>query len=75
MGEEMNDDTVSWEMINNLVPEESQYKDAKDAPLDEVRMAWPFKTEAELKRLSKWFKKDRERLIKQKKESVGEALL
>jgi hypothetical protein len=38
-------------------------------------MAWPFKTEEELKILSKWFKKQ-ERNAKQKEiEQLGEALL
>jgi hypothetical protein len=71
----MNDPTVDWFLVNQLVPKEHQYLDAEEPPLDSVRMAWPFKTEEELKVLSKWFKKQ-ERNTKQKEiEQLGEALL
>lgn len=71
----MNEPTVDWFLINQLVPKEHQYLDAEELPLDSVRMAWPFKTEEELKVLSKWFKKQ-ERKTKQKEiEQLGEALL
>jgi hypothetical protein len=71
----MNEPIVDWFLINQLVPKEYQYLDAVDPPLDAVWMAWPFKTEEELKVLSKWFKKQ-ERNAKQKEiEQLGEALL
>jgi hypothetical protein len=49
-------DEISWEQVNNLVAPEHQYLKVKNVPLSNVRMAWPFKTEAELVKLSKWFK-------------------
>jgi hypothetical protein len=66
-------------MVDQLVAPEHQYRDLVDPPLDPVRMAWPFKTEEELKLLSVWFKKQ-ERLTKKKqiedhKEKYGKALL
>lgn len=72
-----NDQVVDWAMVNNLVKPEHQYKDVPEdeLPLDQVRMAWPFKTEYELKLLSKWFRKQdaaTKRLIRAKLE---EALL
>jgi hypothetical protein len=65
---------TQW-IVDQLVAPEHQYLDATDLPLDSLRMAWPFKTEEELKILSKWFKKQ-ERNAKQKEiEQLGEALL
>lgn len=71
-------DVMQW-MVDQLVPEEHQYKDAQDPPLDNVRMAWPFKTEKELKILSRWFKQE-ERKVKKKQvrehvNQYGKALL
>lgn len=74
----MSKDVTQW-MVDQLVAPEHQYRDLVDPPLDPVRMAWPFKTEEELKLLSAWFKKQ-ERLLKKKqiedhKEKFGKALL
>ena len=66
---------VNWNMINNLVAKECQYLEAKDAPLDPVRMAWPFKTEEELEALRKWFKKQKLVEKKHNQESAGDAPL
>lgn len=66
---------VNWNMINNLVAKENQYLEAKDAPLDPVRMAWPFKTEEELEALKKWFKEQKLVEKKRSQESAGDALL
>ena len=70
---------IDWSFINRLVDPHHQYKDVVDPPLPHVRMAWPFKTEEELKILSKWFRDEEKKLKKkQVKEHVkqyGEALL
>jgi hypothetical protein len=58
-------DEIDWSIINNIVDPEHQYREVKSPPLDSVRMAWPFKTEEELRILSKWFK-DQEKLLKKK---------
>lgn len=66
---------INWSMVNALVKPEHQYLDVKDLPLDSVRMAWPFKTEDELKLLSKWFKEQKQ-ITKQKElKDAGDALL
>lgn len=71
-------DVMQW-MVDQLVPEEHQYKDVKEPPLDNVRMAWPFKTEEELKVLSKWFRQEEKQLkkkqIKDHIDQHGEAFL
>lgn len=70
---------VDWFLVNQLVAPEHQYLNVKNPPLDNVRMAWPFKTEEELRILSKWFKtQERETKKKQIKDHVthfGGALL
>jgi hypothetical protein len=70
---------VTQAMVDQLVSREHQYLDAANAPLNNIRMAWPFKTEEELVMLSKWFKKqDREVKEKQVREHVerfGESFL
>ena len=70
---------VDWNMINNIVQPNHQYKEVSCPPLDSVRMAWPFKTEAELAILSKWFKKEQklnqERVVKRHIEKYGKAFL
>ena len=66
---------VDWNMVNNIVAPEHQYREVKDPPIDEVRMAWPFKTEEEREIIRKWFKKDQAELNKRRRESVGEAKL
>ena len=72
----MSDESVvDWNMVNNIVAPEHQYREAKDPPIDEVRMAWPFKTEEEREIIRKWFKKDQAELNKHRRESVGEAKL
>jgi hypothetical protein len=54
---EMSEPVVDWFLINQLVESEHQYLDAKDPPLDSLRMAWPFKTDKERKLIAKWMKK------------------
>ncbi len=70
---------VDWAMINNIVQPNHQYKEVSCPPLDPVRMAWPFKTEAELVILSKWFKKEQkltqETAVKRHIEKYGKAFL
>lgn len=66
---------VNWTMINQLVSKEHQYLNAVDAPLDSVRMAWPFKTEEELKILSKWFKEQKQSIKQKELKDAGDALL
>ena len=70
---------VTQEMVDQLVAPEHQYTDVKDAPLDPVRMAWPFKTEEELRVLSKWFREQNKDLKKKQIEEHikkhGEAFL
>jgi len=51
----------------------------QDVPLDNVRLAWPFKTEEELRILSQWYRQE-EKKIKKKQiiehlEQHGEAFL
>ena len=63
-----------WFMVNQLVPKEHQYRDAPCPPLDSLRMAWPFKTDAERKLIIKWMRKQTKvRRIETAK--LGEALL
>lgn len=69
---------TQW-MVDQLVNPGYQYKDVVDPPLDAVRMAWPFKTEEELKILSRWFR-EQEKLLKKKQakehaDKFGDALL
>ncbi len=68
-------DEVDWETVNNLVKPEHQCKEVKSAPLDPIRMAWPFKTEGELELMRKWFRKEKARIAKQKQDEAGESLL
>ena len=70
---------IDWSFINRLVDPKHQYKEVENPPLNNVRMAWPFKTEEELKVLSKWFKEEEKKLkkkqVKEHIEQYGEALL
>lgn len=68
-------------LVNLWVKPEVQehYQKLVDPPLDHVRMAWPFKTEEELKILSRWHR-EQAKLTKQKtiddhKQQYGEAFL
>lgn len=64
---------ITQEVVDQLVKPEHQYKDAIDPPLNNIRMAWPFKTEEELKLLSKWFKQEGKKLKqKQIKEHIAQ---
>ena len=54
---EMSEPAVDWFLVNQLVATEHQYRDAKDLPLDSLRMAWPFKTDKERKLIAKWMRK------------------
>jgi hypothetical protein len=66
---------VDWNIINNIVRPEHQYREVLAPPLDAVRMAWPFKTEDELKILSKWFKQEEKRTKQSELAKVGKALI
>ena len=74
-------DVTQW-MVDQLVSPEVQaqiIENYNGPPMDNIRLAWPFKTEEELKMLSKWYK-DQERLTKKKQikehiEKYGEAFL
>ena len=72
-------EVVDWFLVNQLVAPEHQYREVINAALDAVRMAWPFKTEEELKILSRWFKEEEKRLkkkqIKEHIDKHGKALL
>lgn len=72
-------DKVTQEMVDNLVAPEHQGRDIENPPLDPVRMAWPFKTEEELRILSKWYKEQQQLLkkkqIKEHVDKFGKALL
>lgn len=54
---EMSEPAVDWFLINQLVAPEHQYLDVDDPPLDSLRMAWPFKTDEERKKIQKWMMK------------------
>lgn len=71
----MNPDPIDWSIIHKIVDPEHQYREVLDPPLEPVRMAWPFKTEAELRILSKWFKEQARRDKQKEINQVGEALL
>lgn len=66
------EEILNWSQVNALVEPEYQYRDLPNPPLDNIRMAWPFKTEEELRVLSAWYKKEAEhmriKLSKQAKE-------
>lgn len=70
---------VDWSMINNIVDPKHQLKEVKGAPLDPVRMAWPFKTEGELYLLSKWYREERktfkDKEVQEHIKKYGEAFL
>lgn len=74
-----NEKVMDWCLVNQLVAPEYQYLDVKDPPLPHVRMAWPFKTEEELRILSKWYKeeerKTKKKTIEQHIQQYGKALL
>ena len=74
-----NEKVVDWFLVNQLVAPEHQYLDVKEPPLPQVRMAWPFKTEQELRILSKWFKeeekKTKKKLIEKHVKQFGKAML
>lgn len=63
---------ITQEMVDALVAPEHQYLDAKDPPLDGIRMAWPFKTEEELRALTRWFKEEQRQRKKEEKQRVIE---
>lgn len=55
-------EVIDWDQVNALVQPEYQYKELQNPPLDHIRMAWPFKTEEELRILSAWYKREAERM-------------
>jgi hypothetical protein len=65
---------TQW-MVDQLVKPEYQYLDAIDPPLDSIRMAWPFKTDAELNEIKKWFKSQKIAKTKTEHDEMEEALL
>ena len=71
----MSEPVVDWFLVNQLVSKEHQYLDVIDPPLDAVRMAWPFKTEEELRILSKWFKQQERKTTQKDINQLGESLL
>lgn len=71
----MSEPVTDWFLVNQLVKPEHQYLEVDEPPLDSVRMAWPFKTEEELKAFSQWFKKQERRTKKKELDQAGEALL
>lgn len=70
---------IDWFLVNQLVAPEHQYRDLQDPPLPNVRMAWPFKTEEELRILSRWYQEEERKIkkkqIKEHMETFGGALL
>jgi len=74
-------DVTQW-MVDQLVAPEVQaqiIENCQDVPMDNVRLAWPFKTEEELRILSQWYRQE-EKKIKKKQiiehlEQHGEAFL
>lgn len=70
---------VDWAMINNIVDPEHQHREVKGAPLDPVRMAWPFKTEGELQLLSKWYREEQktyqDKVVQEHVKKYGKAFL
>jgi hypothetical protein len=50
------DEGPDWFLVNQIVTKAYQYQEVIDPPLESIRMAWPFKTEAERLVIKKWFK-------------------
>lgn len=74
-------EVTQW-MVDQLVSPEVQaqiIENYNGPPMDNVRLAWPFKTEEELRILSKWYKeeerKTKKKQIKEHMETFGGALL
>jgi hypothetical protein len=74
-------DVTQW-MVDQLVKPEVQAEIAKSNQglnMDPVRLAWPFKTEKELKILAQWHRKQvqsiKKKQIKEHIEKHGEAFL
>lgn len=74
-------DVTQW-MVDQLVRPEVQAEIAKSNEglnMDPVRLAWPFKTEEELKVLAAWHRKQlreiKKKTIKEHIEQYGEAFL
>ena len=77
----MSDKVTQW-MVDQLVRPEVQAEVARaheGLDMDPVRLAWPFKTEEELKILARWHKTQLSQLkkkqIKEHVETYGKALL
>lgn len=59
-------EVTQW-MVDQLVSPEVQaqiIENYNGPPMDNIRLAWPFKTEEELRILSKWFKQEEQRAKK-----------
>lgn len=74
-------DVTKW-MVDQLIKSEVQAEVAKaneGLDMDMVRLAWPFKTEKELKILAQWHKKQLSQLkkkqVKEHLDKYGKALL
>ena len=73
---------VTQQMVDQLVDKDVQAQIIEryaGIDMDPVRLAWPFKTEEELKKLGKWYKQHKksvkEKVIKEHVKQYGEALL
>ena len=74
-------EVTQW-MVDQLVSPEVQaqiIENYNGPPMDNIRLAWPFKTEEELRLLSQWYKREEKKLkkkqIKEHIEKYGESLL
>lgn len=74
-------EVTQW-MVDQLVSPEVQaqiIKNYNGPPMDNVRLAWPFKTEEELRILSKWYKEEdkkaKKKVIEKHIQQYGKALL
>lgn len=74
-------EVTQW-MVDQLVSPEVQaqiIENYNGPPMDNVRLAWPFKTEEELRILSKWYKEEdkkaKKKVIEKHIQQYGKALL
>lgn len=74
-------EVTQW-MVDQLVSPEVQaqiIENYNGPPMDNVRLAWPFKTEEELRILSKWYKEEdkkaKKKVIENHIQQYGKALL
>jgi len=60
---------VPQELVDVFAPKKAKCREVDHPPLPHVRMAWPFKTEEELRILSKWFTQQEKEL---KRKIIGD---